>query len=275
MKIEKVFNNNTVATVSEDHTEMIVVGSGVGFQKHAGDTVDEKRIEKRYVIEDSQKSKLYQILERIPVEYFEISEIIFRKALKGFKGGLSSQIVLMLADHIAFAIQRHREQVQVPNLLLPEIQTLYPKEYRIGLWALKYIQLRTGIALSLDEAGFIAIHVINAAGDNQNAGEILSFCTDVMQIIESCLHQKLRANEFSYRRLSLHLRYLGQRIYSKHGEGLEEDFDPNMFDAMLKMNETTRRCLARIVDHVRNGYGYELNKAEQFYIMIHILKIVK
>lgn len=55
MKIEKVFNNNTVATLSKDKVEMIVTGPGIGFQKKIGDELDERKVEKRYLIEDSQK----------------------------------------------------------------------------------------------------------------------------------------------------------------------------------------------------------------------------
>lgn len=33
MKIAKIFNNNTVATISQDKTEMIVTGPGIRFHK--------------------------------------------------------------------------------------------------------------------------------------------------------------------------------------------------------------------------------------------------
>ena len=33
MKIEKVFNNNTVATLSKDKVEMIVTGPGIGLHR--------------------------------------------------------------------------------------------------------------------------------------------------------------------------------------------------------------------------------------------------
>ena len=42
----KVFNNNAVATVHPDGREAILVGSGIGFGRRPGDTVDEKKIEK-------------------------------------------------------------------------------------------------------------------------------------------------------------------------------------------------------------------------------------
>lgn len=54
MKIAKIFNNNTVATISQDKTEMIVTGPGIGFHKAVGDQHDERKIEKRYLIENTQ-----------------------------------------------------------------------------------------------------------------------------------------------------------------------------------------------------------------------------
>ena len=47
MKVSKVFNNNCIATLI-DEQEVIVTGSGIGFQKKAGDDIDETRIEKTF-----------------------------------------------------------------------------------------------------------------------------------------------------------------------------------------------------------------------------------
>ena len=50
MKIIKLFNNNIVATFTEDNREVIVQGSGIAFQKKISDLIDENKIEKRYFI---------------------------------------------------------------------------------------------------------------------------------------------------------------------------------------------------------------------------------
>lgn len=36
MKIVKIFNNNAVATISKDKEDLILTGSGIGFQKKLG-----------------------------------------------------------------------------------------------------------------------------------------------------------------------------------------------------------------------------------------------
>ena len=46
MKIDKVMNNNVVSSIDEDGQEIIVVGTGVGFQGKEGKPVDEKKIQK-------------------------------------------------------------------------------------------------------------------------------------------------------------------------------------------------------------------------------------
>ena len=44
MKIIKIFNNNSIAALSDELGDIILTGSGIGFQKKIGDLVDESRI---------------------------------------------------------------------------------------------------------------------------------------------------------------------------------------------------------------------------------------
>ncbi len=80
MVIIKVFNNNSVAVLSDDRQDVIVTGSGIGFRKKAGDRVDESKIERQYVFQDEHKKRLEQSLTSIPNVCFEITEWIVKKA---------------------------------------------------------------------------------------------------------------------------------------------------------------------------------------------------
>ncbi len=46
LKIIKIFNNNSIAALSDELGDIILTGSGIGFQKKIGDLVDESRIQK-------------------------------------------------------------------------------------------------------------------------------------------------------------------------------------------------------------------------------------
>lgn len=51
------------------------------------------------------------------------------------------------------------------NALLWEVKEYYVKEYEVGKMAQKLVKEREEVALSDDEAAFIALHIINAEED--------------------------------------------------------------------------------------------------------------
>lgn len=67
MRIERVYNNNVVQ-VTDKHQEEIIMGRGLGFQKKPGDDVDLEKIEKRFVLQETDQdtvgelSRVYQDL---------------------------------------------------------------------------------------------------------------------------------------------------------------------------------------------------------------------
>ena len=54
MKIEKVLNNNVIQAL-DNNVEYIVMGKGLGFQKKVGDLVDKEKIEKTFVLENTEE----------------------------------------------------------------------------------------------------------------------------------------------------------------------------------------------------------------------------
>ena len=80
--IKRVFNNNVAMVTSDDGSELIVIGRGLCFGRHAGDAIDEASIEKTYALQEgtSQDSRtidrLAHLLESIPTVNLVISEDI-------------------------------------------------------------------------------------------------------------------------------------------------------------------------------------------------------
>lgn len=56
MKIIKIFNNNSIAALSDELGDIILTGSGIGFQKKIGDLVDESHIEKHIFLKIKAKN---------------------------------------------------------------------------------------------------------------------------------------------------------------------------------------------------------------------------
>lgn len=57
MKIIKIFNNNnSIAALSDELGDIILTGSGIGFQKKIGDLVDESRLKKHISLKKKVKN---------------------------------------------------------------------------------------------------------------------------------------------------------------------------------------------------------------------------
>lgn len=274
MIILKVFNNNSVVALSDDRQDVIVTGAGVGFHKKPGDRIDEHRIEKKYVLQDEHKKRFEQLLSDISNVCFEITDWIVKKSTQELKKDFSSEIFIAISDHISYAMKRKSEGIYLPNIILNETKVLYKEEYEIGLMALEYIKKRTGYKLEIDEAGYIALHLANFAVANQdnNAVKIVSFTKEVIDVIQNTMNKKLGENTIAYARISIHLKYLSERIFRNEKVQLED----TTYDirSMLKMDPRLSLCINRIDKLIRQNYNYELSPDEQTYLCIHIKRNV-
>lgn len=132
--IKRVFNNNVAMVTSDDGSELIVIGRGLCFGRHAGDAIDEASVEKTYALQEgtSQDSRtidrLAHLLESIPTVNLVISEDIVQMLRRELNVDINDKILIALADHISLALERERKCVSCENPLLLEIQQFYRKE---------------------------------------------------------------------------------------------------------------------------------------------------
>lgn len=71
MQIVKVFNNNIVQALNSKQEEVIVMGRGVGFQKKVNDDIDDKLIDKTFVLNDGGSS-FSEIYRDLPTEEVDL-----------------------------------------------------------------------------------------------------------------------------------------------------------------------------------------------------------
>ena len=269
MKIVKVFNNNIVAAISPKLGEIIVMGSGLGFQKKPGDRVNESKIEKVYTIQQTTSPARQEILNIDPV-FIELTEAILKHSAAVLNTTFNDAVFLTLADHISFAVQRYKEGTLLPNVMLSETKILYAAKFKVGLWALDLIEKKTGLHLSEDEAGFIALHLVNFSMKNtgNNAANVLKFSNQIIHIVEDSLNVELEEQSLGFARLSIHLKYLAERIFRQEYASFEDTtFTIREF---LQEFEGMDRCMNAITTFIQSCYGYMLSPDEQTYLSIHI-----
>ncbi len=274
MKVIRVFNNNIVATKTEDNKEAIVQGSGIGFGKKPGDLLNEAKIEKRFYIMDEHASKFHALFDQVPIEYFQIAELIMEKAQNELNVILDDQIVMALTDHIYFAVERQLKNVSLTNFLNSEISYLYRKEYQIGLWALDQVEKIVNVKLNKDEAGFIALHIVNASmkKDKQDISDTLVFIKGIMDIIRNSFGIELDMNDLDTTRLMTHLKFLANRVIYHENESIDALGD--MYSLLINQKKQLEPCLKAIDEYVLVTFNYQLSQQEKVYLMIHLLRIL-
>ena len=168
MKIGKVINNNVVSSFDENGQEIILVGTGIGFQGKEGKKINETKIQKIFRPEDpGMTNRLKELLMDLPMEQLEVSTEIIEHAKRTLDTELNENIYITLTDHIHFAVQRYQEHMVFPNPMLREVKLFYDKEFQLGEYALEMIHQRLGIRLPIDEAVSVALHIVSAEFDTR------------------------------------------------------------------------------------------------------------
>ena len=182
MIIDKILNNN-VAVVLVDGEEKIVMGKGICFKKKVNDDIDENMIDKVFALSSADAShKFQEIIKEVPIEHIIVSEKIIQYAKATLGKRLNEYIYISLVDHIYSSIVRFLEGITVTNVLLWDIRRFYKDEFAVGLAALDMIEKEFNVRLPDDEAGFIALHLVNAELDEKGMEDMLAI-TKVMQEI--------------------------------------------------------------------------------------------
>lgn len=272
LKILKVFNNNSVAAISDDLGDIILTGSGIGYQKKAGDLVDQTKIEKTYLFKDDQKKRFEQSIAEVPAVYYEIAHKIVSKAVKDLKVDFSGEIFIAISDHLSFAVKRKKENIYLPNIILNETKIIYKEEYKVGLWALNYIENKIGIRLDEDEAGYLALHLVNFSLSNNanNAMKIVTLTKEVLNLIKKTMKVELEEDSIGYTRISTHLKFLAERIFRDDASSVVDTTSD--IREILKEDARLALCINRIVKLIKERYNYDLSPDEQTYLCIHIKK---
>lgn len=274
MKVVKVINNNLIKSFDDNKNEILVMGCGLGFKKTPGDEVDEKLIERIYTCNDKDNSnQLIKLLKKIPLEHIQVTNQIISFAKVSLGKKLNENVYITLADHINFALERHKEGVVIRNALLWEIKKFYNHEFLVGKEALSIIQNRLGVTLSEDEAGFIALHLVNALMDDisiEKTTNMTKMIDKILNIIK--YHFNLELDEYSihYERFITHLKFFAQRIFS---ETIISDDDIKFIEVLKNQYKKEYECTLKVRDFIKQEYGCELTEDEMIYLTIHIKRI--
>lgn len=273
MVVDKVINNNIVSAFDETGTEVVLMGRGIGFGTKPGKPIVPEKIEKTFRIKSqSVAEQLKELLANMPLEHAAISNDIIAYAKEQLKLRLNQSIYVTLTDHINFAIERIGQGIKPENALLWEIKQFYPQEFRLGQYAVELIKERLGMDMPEDEAGFIALHFVNAeyGTDIRDALNFPNLMKEILEIAQESLQIELDESTLHYERFVTHVKFLLQRIYRRE---LLTNEEKELVEMMQKKYPREYACSRRIADYIEQATGCKLSGEEVMYLAIHIRRV--
>lgn len=276
MRLVKKINNNVALGIDDSGRDVVVFGKGVGF-KHmpydVGATDEVQRV--FYDVSRSMAGTIAGLDDRVLLASSDIVDL----AKMELECKLNPNLVVTLADHIQFAIERRKEHIDVTNPLANEVAFVYPNELRIAKTGVAMVNARVEDAeLPESEACAIALHLVNGemggAGDASSIDLVMEsarIMKKVTSIIEEELSVTLDRNSYAYNRFVAHFRYLVARLARNESEQTKNS---SLFDQAAKDFPDIYSCVVKIQEYLQTEYGWSCTNEELLYLMMHVNRLV-
>lgn len=274
LTIEKVLNNNVVIARHDAYKEVVLIGNGLGFNRKKGDVISFGHADKTFLLQDeAEKEQYVNLIPHIDEDLIaSINEwLVFIEENMGKK--LNEHIHVALTDHLSFAITRAKKNIQFSNPFLLEIETLYPKEYRVAKDVVKEVETRMGVVFPEGEIGFIALHIHSAVTDKalRDINRDHALISRLTELIQSELKVDLVKDNVNYHRLIQHLHRAIDRVHQ--GEALGEE---NKLQEVLKAEYPVCYNLAwKLIKVMQNQLNKPVDEAEVLYLTIHLQRLTQ
>ncbi|ONI47181.1 hypothetical protein AN644_01300 [Candidatus Epulonipiscium fishelsonii] len=268
MNVLKILNNNAILAVDSNTLEYIFLGNGIGFKNKANTPVVQVDNFKKYKLENDIKYN--EVVERVDVKYLEITAQILELVKQTFKE-VDTTVLLPLADHIAFAVERIKKDMEIINPFTQDIKLLFPQEFLIAKKSAELIEQTFKVDINEDEISYITLHITSAISSKH-----VSLSLNMVEVIKQFISQleteynmNINYNSLSYHRLITHIKYLVSRMY--HKEKLN-----------LDMNDYTRSNFpfsygkaTELVNLLEKTLGEPVMELEVGYLAINIEKLIQ
>ena len=274
MIVKKKINNNAAICIDSNQRELVAFGKGIGFPPTPYELTDLRKIERTFY---NVSSQYISMLNDIPYEIIQFTARQLLRCQDALPYETTSNLVLTLADHIAFAIERLQKGIYVRMPPVYELEVNYPAEVKIGRMFLSEIQSQLHVTLPPNEVQGIAMHLINAQSSAKSAApvpEVETFYEDILthttQIIEREMGVCVRRDTFNYARFATHI----QHLLTRASENKQIDsLNVSIYQATKKEFPQISACVEKICDYYRSRWKLELSEEEKLYLIMHVNRV--
>lgn len=274
MLILKKINNNVALASSDAGEEIVVFGKGVGFHEMPYELEDESVIQR--VFRDVDE-KCIGGFANIADDVLLVASDIVAMADKALDCALAGNLVVCLADHLQYALERTGDGIAIENPLSHEVAFVYPREVELGRRGIELVSERMGVNLPESEITSIALYLVNAEVDGMGSSQDMDLVMKstvilerATQVIEGQLGQQLDRTSYAYVRFVAHLRFLIRRLMRG---GCKETENSGLFRQAARDFPDAYRCAAGINEYLKRDYNWSCSDEEMLYLMMHVNRL--
>lgn len=269
-------NNNVALAKNEHQEEVVLIGSGIAFNKKKGDVVLESKIEKIFRLRtEESKENFVALLKDVPLDFITVTYDVIDTLSKKYDYPVQEYIYVTLTDHIYCSYQAV-QQGRYKDSALPDASEKYPVPYQIAQEAVAIYRDRLLDSFPDDEVNRIAYHFINAEGDSNPVGQShLDKRKDILNAVEEELRKqgirRTANNSNFYDRFMIHLNYFL--------DYLDRSRDDNV--ALLEMESQIKLTYpeayqigSSLYEIIAQKTGIDLYHSERVYLVLHIQRLL-
>lgn len=270
-RVEKVLNHNVILAISEENKqEYLIMQKGIGFGKKVAERFEAEEAQVYSLVDIKNAKDATSSVKEIQPIYLEAANLLLDEAEKRI-GRVDRSVLIPLADHIDFAVRRIKEQGEISNPLISDIQVLFHMEYKVAEQILPFIEEYAGLTLSESEIGYIALHIHSAIAEQNVAAsmQVARCVRECINLIEKEINQSIPVMTLSYNRLMNHVRYMVLRAEQK------EEIKLSMNEYMELRFKKSYGIATYVCDEMSKILHVKLHENELGYLAMHIQRCIE
>ena len=273
-KAQEIITNNIVRATDKSGGEVLLIGKGIGYNRHKNDLISEKAAHNIFALKDEQEQALYkQLIRTTSPSLIELVNNVIDFIQDNVNESINEHIHIALTDHISHMVRRCKLGVPLSNPFELEIENLYPKEYGIAKEVVEKLAEELAISIPKGEISFITPHIVSALS-SESLAEVsrhTQLILKLVKIIEDNLMCTLDRKSLNYVRLVTHIRFAIERV--ERNEKLDV---PEEFACILEKQYKELYALAyKLVKIMQTELRKEIEPSEIVYLTIHLYQFAE
>lgn len=261
VQIVKILNHNAILVHDKVNNKVLLLfEKGIGFNKKISETINiSKTCEKYEINTEAVERNNVNVVKKLEPIYLEIANEIIILAEEEF-GVIDRNILVPLSDHIAFAITRMKEGMDITNPFSNDIRLLYTEEYEVACKGKDLIYEKLGYEINEDEIGYITLHIHSAIGERVDESLMIAvIINESIQKIEKEFGIEIDVTSLSYCRLLTHMKYMLARLNADEKltldmeEYTKEKF-PYSYSVSIDIIKRIEEVLHKLIPDIEVGY---------------------